>query len=220
MPFDADYCRFAVEHMQKAGVVFEAGLTDPEIDVVERNYGFTFPPDLRLFLQAALPVTLERYIKQWDETELDGRFPNWRKYPTPPPFTPDDVAQIRAYNLSFYVFHFVPEGIFFDASYQKPPVWRAHWGERPDDADQRLERIRQLVKQAPPLIPIYSHRYLPTRPLQDGNPIFSIMQTDIIYYGDDLADYLYYEFKVPRPEWTAKQPRYIEFWSDLCDGHV
>ncbi len=35
---------------------FDAGLTDSEIDAVERKFGFSFPRDLRTVLQFALPV--------------------------------------------------------------------------------------------------------------------------------------------------------------------
>ncbi len=45
-------------------VEFDAGLTDAEVAAVEGRYGFRFPPDLRGFLQTALPK--------------GPRFPDWR----------------------------------------------------------------------------------------------------------------------------------------------
>ena len=45
-------------------VACEPGLTDAEVADVERRFGFRFPPDLRAFLQAALPHGPE--------------FPDWR----------------------------------------------------------------------------------------------------------------------------------------------
>jgi hypothetical protein len=45
-------------------VEFDAGLTDAEVAAVESRYGFRFPPDLRGFLQTALPK--------------GPRFPDWR----------------------------------------------------------------------------------------------------------------------------------------------
>jgi hypothetical protein len=45
-------------------VEFDAGLTDAEVVAVESRYGFRFPPDLREFLQTALPK--------------GPRFPDWR----------------------------------------------------------------------------------------------------------------------------------------------
>jgi hypothetical protein len=52
-------------------VEFDAGLTDDEVIVVERRFGFQFPPDLREFLQTALPRGLN--FPDWrfgDEAEL------------------------------------------------------------------------------------------------------------------------------------------------------
>jgi hypothetical protein len=45
-------------------VEFDAGLTDAEVIAVERRFHFQFPPDLREFLQTALP--------------RGPKFPNWR----------------------------------------------------------------------------------------------------------------------------------------------
>ena len=45
-------------------VEFDAGLTDAEFDTAQSRYGFRFPPDLRAFLQTALPK--------------GPRFPDWR----------------------------------------------------------------------------------------------------------------------------------------------
>ena len=45
-------------------IEFDDGLTGSEIVSIERHYGFRFPPDLRAFLQTALPY--------------GERFPNWR----------------------------------------------------------------------------------------------------------------------------------------------
>ena len=39
-----------------AAVEFDAGLTDAEIVAVECKFAFRFPPDLRAFLQTALPA--------------------------------------------------------------------------------------------------------------------------------------------------------------------
>ena len=46
------------------------------------------------------------------------------------------------------------------------------------------------LAQAPTLIPIYGHRYLPAGNGTHGHPVLSVYQTDIIFYGTDLADYM------------------------------
>lgn len=67
---DADV-HAAIELLKRKGVVFEPGLSNSEISFIEEAFGFTFPPDLRAFLQAELPVDVE---------SASGRnpFPNWR----------------------------------------------------------------------------------------------------------------------------------------------
>jgi len=49
-------------------------------------------------------------------------------------------------------------------------------------------------------------------PLSPGNPVFSIHQTDIIWYGFDLQDYLRREFEMPRREPWPDEVRTIRFW--------
>jgi hypothetical protein len=47
--------------------------------------------------------------------------------------------------------------------------------------------------QAPKLIPINGHRMMPDRLRSAGNPVRSIYQTEIIFYGFDLDDCLRHE---------------------------
>jgi hypothetical protein len=41
---------------------------------------------------------------------------------------------------------------------------------------------------------LISHRYLPEKSHEPGNPVFSVYQADVIYYGADLIDYFEREF--------------------------
>jgi hypothetical protein len=52
-------------------------------------------------------------------------------------------------------------------------------------------------------------RYIPAEPNESRNPVFSVHQTDIIHYGNDLADYFQREFQVPLPDRAAREPRPI-----------
>jgi hypothetical protein len=106
------------------------------------------------------------------------------------------------------------EGLLFDV--EKNGLWWPEWGERPATPAARAEVLRAVVAAAPPLIPIYSHRYIPAEPLKAGNPVFSVHQSDVIYYGADLADYLAREFEDPRRPLGDKIRR-IRFWSDLVE---
>src|SRR5262245_59732233 len=53
-----------IAQMKDRGIEFGVGFADAEIAATEVRFGFTFPPDLRAFLQTAMPK--------------DEGFPNWR----------------------------------------------------------------------------------------------------------------------------------------------
>jgi len=112
------------------------------------------------------------------------------------------------------------EGMLFDV--EENEFWLPDWGERPRKAAARREIVSAAVAAAPRLIPIYSHRYLPAEPHKTGNPVLSVYQTDIIYYGANLQNYLDNEFgpraRVGGSSDYAREPRRIRFWSDIIDG--
>lgn len=172
--------------LEAAGVNFEAGLTSSEIEFAEEAYGFTFPPDLKEFLQLALPVGL--------------RWPNWR-----------DAADQHIQRI----IDWPTEGICFDI--ENNSFWWDKWGERPEVLQEAFAVAKQKIAAAPRLIPVYSHRYLPATPHLTGNPVFSVYQTDIIYYGTDLGTYLQNEFHFALDDGGSQPIRRIEFWSDLVD---
>jgi hypothetical protein len=109
----------------------------------------------------------------------------------------------------------VLEGIEFDV--QCNHFWLDRWGEKPAVLADALDVVRADYKTWPKLLPIFGHRFLAAEPCLAGNPVFSIMQTDIVYYGADLGHYLLQEFVDPNYiEHTYAQPiRTIEIWSGL-----
>ena len=108
------------------------------------------------------------------------------------------------------------EGLLFDV--ESGFLWWPEWGTRPDGAGERAEVLRAVVAGAPPLIPLYSHRYLPAEPHEAGNPVFSVYQSDIVYYGADLEDYFAREFGAPGQPLQEPIKR-IRFWSDLVERY-
>lgn len=112
------------------------------------------------------------------------------------------------------------EGLLFDLEHSN--LWLPQWGERPDTLGGRAEVLTDLVHAAPRLIPIFGHRYIPEQPALAGNPVFSVWQSDIVYYGGDLADYVRREFEpgpFPLPPVTGPVRR-IPFWADLVDANA
>jgi hypothetical protein len=106
------------------------------------------------------------------------------------------------------------EGLLFDV--ENNTLWWPEWGERPRTAEARAEVLAMIVGGAPRLIPLVSHRYLPAEPHEAGNPVFSVYQSDVIYYGADLADYFEREFGDPRRP-LPQHIKHVPFWSDLVE---
>jgi hypothetical protein len=87
----------------------------------------------------------------------------------------------------------------------------------PSSARAREQVLREVVSRAPKLIPLIGHRYLPEQPHESGNPVFSIVYTDMIYYGANLKDYFEREFTIRHGRPLPAQIKYIPFWSDLVE---
>lgn len=146
------------------------------------------------------PPDLRRFLAHALPTSPS--WPNWRRDP------PETLRERLEWPY---------EGICFDV--EQNGFWPVRWGQKPGSLDEARRIARQHVDAAPRLIPILSHRYLPDRPHQAGNPVFSVHQTDIIYYGSDLPAYLKNEFSYYfGSERRFDEPtRRIEFWSWLVD---
>jgi hypothetical protein len=171
--------------LERAGVVFERGMSSVEIRQIETDYNFCFPPDLKEFLMFALPVS--------------SGFFNWRYA---------SREQI-IYQLSSPY-----EGICFDIEHNN--FWMEEWGDRPSSHLDAFEQAKKAFTAAPTLIPIFEHRYMPAQPHDVGNPVFSVHQTDIIYYGANLFNYIENEFfqYFGREGYKLEgEVREIAFWS-------
>ncbi|MCE9560768.1 MAG: SMI1/KNR4 family protein [Planctomycetes bacterium] len=167
------------EQLRDRGVSFAAGLTDAEVATAESRFSFRFPPDLRAFLQTALPS--------------GESFPDWRN---------GDEFSLREWMD-------VPlRGVLFDVRHG---FWLEEWGTRPNTWAETEQSVRALVADAPKLIPVCQHRMMPAEPNEVGNPVFSVHQTDIIWYGFDLQDYLQNEWNLHGRR-TFQTCRPIRFW--------
>ena len=103
------------------------------------------------------------------------------------------------------------EGLLFDVEHAG--LWWPEWGERPDNEADRAEVVSAVVAASPRLIPIVGHRYIPEKPREAGNPVFSVYQSDIILYGTNLANYLDNEFSLPHRYALIGEVKPIRFWS-------
>jgi hypothetical protein len=108
------------------------------------------------------------------------------------------------------------EGFEFDIRHSA--FWWPAWGPRPRDLEQAVAVMRERIREAPILIPICQHVYLPAEPELAGNPVLSIYQADIIYGGRNLGEYL--RRIRSGEEWILPQydeVRRIRFWSDVVE---
>ncbi len=187
------------------------GLSKQEITTIEQNFQVVFPPDYSLFLQILHSVDRPRAGARFDKgtmiPQIVPSFYHWQK----------DVESIHSMS------QWITDGIVFDI--QHNGLWPQSWGEKPDSLEEQILQLHRLIETAPKVIPIYGHRYLLIEPCQEGNPILSIYQSDIIIYGVNLHDYFLREFggligiEYPHnPSMTREQYmeyQNIPFWGDF-----
>ena len=131
--------------------------------------------DIETYYNFKFPPDYELFLSTL--LPVNKGFHNWREYKS------EKLRQAINWPL---------EGIIFDV--ENNMFWQPEWGDRPDTEGLRKEIAIANLKKFPKLIPICSHRFIPESPYEAGNPIISIYQTDIIYYGSDLLNYLENEF--------------------------
>lgn len=185
--------------MEMKGVEFGPGLSEEELSSAENTFNFTFPPDLRTFLSIVLPLK-EPPSPHSVTHNRRSDFPDWR----------NESRRSLQERLDWPA-----EGIYFDIEHTS--FWNPVWGARPERLDDAITLAKDALEQVPTLIPIFAHRYIPDKPSTEGNPVFSVWQTDIIHYGNDLASYFANEFEFEAPEGSAGEPRHIDFWTWLVD---
>lgn len=176
----------SIKLLKLQGVEFETGLTIEEITKIEDVYKIKFPKSLKEFLMMALPISTG--------------FCNWRN------LEQDNVMFIKK------IINRPTEDV---DELAEEVYWCDDWGEEPTNEIDIALIVRERLKSAPKLIPVYGHRYIPMTP-EDNPPIISIHDIDIIYYGQNLEDYFKVEFggkEQGKIEFENINP--IPFWSDI-----
>jgi hypothetical protein len=195
------------------GTRWLGGLPEEDISRIEKEQHFPFPPDYRLFLQILHCVDRPRVGAVYAPdgvTMLPATSPSFFNWLS-------DTAELQA------AYNWLLEGLLFDVEYNH--LWLETWGKKPDTSAEQVSHIEELVSQAPPLIPIFGHRYLLAEPCQAGNPILSIYQSDIIIYSLNIHDFFLKELAqllpaspLPVEQLTDEQfntYQNIPFWGPL-----
>ena len=177
-----------VSKLKTKQVVFDKGMSLSEIKETEKLFDISFPIELMRFYSVGLPVSKGFY--------------NWRDVQK------DNVQLIKdALDMPL-------KGLIYDLEVNN--LWCDDWGEKPTDIREAQNVMLKHYDRAPKMVPIYSHRYMPYIPNATDIPVFSIMQSDIIYYGVDLISYLEIEFGFRQyGELSQLDFRHIDFWSNL-----
>jgi hypothetical protein len=159
------------------------GYSQTELDDVQGRWGLRFPPDLVEMLLERRPLINWQDCFDWVTAE-----PGVIRASLEWPFE-GYWARVR------------------DAGY-----WWPEWGERPEKSRDRRAKLRELFDNAPKLIPLVGHRYLPEEPNERGNPVFSVFGADIVHYGPNLARWL----EIEADPWARRPPwppiKEIRFW--------
>ena len=105
------------------------------------------------------------------------------------------------------------EGVLLDV--REHGFWFAGWGPRPAGPGLAEQVARDRLAGAPSLVPVRGHRYLPAGEQPARCPVLSVVQTDVIHWGRDLADGVRRELGQQRGPGGAPAFR-VPFWSDLA----
>ena len=96
--------------------------------------------------------------------------------------------------------------------------WPASWGAKATDPLLAVDVAAEQLKRWPRLLPLYGHRYLPSGPLASPSPVLSVVQSDVIYFGFTLTEWVQREFfGVSLPGSSATRPA-IPGWTKLAEG--
>ena len=184
----------AITEMLKAhGVRFDGGLTEQEFTKIEQIYGVSFPKSLRDFYSEGVPTS--------DDTNA---FPRWRD------FSDENIAAIKSRITEPY------EWLRDDVV--KNGFWLPIWGERSVTSEAAGLLYDAVIKTAPVLIPVYSHRYIPATDGINDPPVISTVGCDTIYYGSGLENYLHREFMPEGYKLPLGDCATIPFWSDIINA--
>ena len=158
--------------------------TRSQLEDAQAKWDLRFPPDLMALFLERRPVYDRGHMVDW-VADSDERIRDALDWPL--------------------------RGFWIDV--EKAGIWWPEWGKKPSNRDARYEVLKAAFNKAPTLIPIYGHRYIPDEPHEDGNPVFSVWQTDVIYYGANLTDYFDREFGDGREKPWPVALKDIPFWS-------
>jgi hypothetical protein len=172
------------------GYTYQNGLKEKEIMDIEKYYNISFNIDHKNYLM--------HYVF------IGEHFYNWRDD------SRENIIRIKQ------MLEWPLDGILFDI--ENNVYWPDEIKEKPNGIEKQKEIFTEYYKNnIPKLIPIFGHRYMCSEPKETGVPVYSVYQTDIIYYGYNILDYFNHEFKLNiknnNKKWDVDNTKY---WPQFC----
>lgn len=177
------------KQMYEQGITFLEGLSSDELEQIELVYNVILPKTFTSFYSKQLPI--------------GNGFYNWRD------FSEKNISEIKNKMTNYII-----EGILFDIEYND--FWIDKWGDMPKSLKDKALILETELEKAPKLLPIFKHRFMVAETFSVGidSPIISIVQSDIIFFGHNMTEYLEIEFLENKQTLVIEYP-VINFWSDL-----
>jgi hypothetical protein len=107
------------------------------------------------------------------------------------------------------------ESILWDAHNNN--FWPPAWGRKPKRDEDLDDAVKAQFELVPKLVPLFGHRFMPAGPGLAAAPVFSVYGSDVIYYGENLPDYVAHEMGIRKRFASSARPT-IPFWTALAEG--
>lgn len=162
------------------------GLSESEIDSIQREFDIKFTFEHRAFLKILHTIDRKEvvaYTETFDEDEETKYdhipfFYNWKS----------DKEEITD-RLDW------PYRTIFQDVIGANKVWLESWSKRPKSDKEKEKIFSKWFEKTPKLIPITGHRFVVGNSTKKESPVLSIWGSDIIVYGWNMRHYLLNELK-------------------------
>lgn len=166
------------------GFTIADGFSETAFEKLQIDLNIVFPEDLKVLLKQGVP------------TDTDSHFPNWHENPI---------------KIMYEKNSYINERFKFDIEQEQ--YWCDAFGDKPSKLTEAVEQALKAIAKWPPLIPIYSHRFMPSYPISAGNPVISVWQPiDTVYYGHNIVDYFNNEFGLSLKTSKFSYPLPVPYW--------
>ncbi|MEJ5048349.1 hypothetical protein WH221_00835 [Chryseobacterium culicis] len=158
------------------------GLSEEEIDQVERKYEVSFTSEHREFLKILHAIDKKEIVEYEYEGELITEecifFYNWL----------ENEEEITAQTKYFY------KGIWNDVI-DVNHVWLKSWGIKPKSIDKKKQIFDEWFSKLPQLLPVRDSAYVVSNENLKWNPVIGGSGSGIVIVGWDFRTYLLYELR-------------------------